>query len=207
MNSLGDRLKQSLEKADLTQVELAEKLGVSQQAVQFICSGRTKHSKHIGKIAEILNVTPEWLMFGSNNEVKEDTLNYASIYKVPLYTIRELDTDQSPTRSVLCPFDHNKNTFALLIEGEPNSANAMHPSFGRAYPVGSIVFADPEQSNRCKNGDVVIAELTNRPNKVTTFRQLYMEGGTELLIPLNPQFPPVAEPFKVTAKIIGAILP
>lgn len=210
MNTLGERLKKALQDADLTQVELAEKLGISQQAVQFICSGRTKHSKHIEKIAKILNVSPEWLTFGNNTSIsiaEPRTAYNQSEITVPLFTIKQLDTNDKPSQMVRCPYDFSPGTFALLIEGDPTAANAMHPSYGRAYPVGSIVFADPAQANVCKNGDIVIAELTDRPNKVTAFRQLYQEGGSELLLPLNPQFPPVLEPFKITAKVIGAILP
>ena len=127
---------------------------------------------------------------------------------VPIFTIRDLDASKTNSaNSTICPFPCGPNSFALIIEGDPAASNPMHPQYGRAYPVGSIVFADPAQAEHCENGDVIIAELTERPNKVTAFRQLYREAGTEALRPLNPQFPMTTEPFRIVAKVIGAILP
>lgn len=206
MSDFGTRLKAAISDAKTTQKELAEKIGITQQSVQYLCSGKARSSKNITQIAKILNVTPEWLETGTLS-INEPITIYKDEYRLPLFSIKELDRDLPASKKVKCPFDCSLETFALLIEGDPTAANAMHPSYGRAYPVGSIVFADPTQANECKNGDIVIAELTDRPNKVTTFRQLYQEGGSELLLPLNPQFPPVLEPFKITAKVIGAILP
>lgn len=208
MDSLGSRLKKALEDSGVTQAELAEHIGISQQAVQFICSGKTKHTKHLGKIAERLGVTQEWLAFGSANQVYEAQSEYnAQTQSVPLLTMRDLDNDSVSTLAITCPFEHSPKAFALKIEGDPASANPMHPQYGRAYPVGSIVFADPALADTCENNDIVIAELTERPNKVTAFRQLYKEAGTEALRPLNPQFPMTTEPFRIVAKVIGAILP
>lgn len=208
MDSLGSRLKKALEDSGVTQAELAEHIGISQQAVQFICSGKTKHTKHLERIAQRLGVTQEWLAFGSTNQVNEPKSEYnAQNQSVPVFTISELDKNSESTFFLPCPFEHSGTAFALKIEGDPASANPMHPQYGRAYPVGSIVFADPALADQCINGDIVIAELTDRPKKVTAFRQLYKEAGTEALRPLNPQFPMTTEPFKVVAKVIGAILP
>ena len=208
MDSLGSRLKKALEDSGVTQAELAEHIGISQQAVQFICSGKTKHTKHLGKIAQRLGVTQEWLAFGSANQVNEPQKGYdTKKHGVPVFTINQLDNNRESTLALPCPFEHSSQTFALKIEGDPAIANPMHPQYGRAYPVGSIVFADPTLADQCENNDIVIAELTERPNKVTAFRQLYREAGTEALRPLNPQFPMTTEPFRIVAKVIGAILP
>lgn len=205
MSDFGTRLKQAIKNAKSTQKELAENIGMTQQSVQYLCSGKARSSKHINKIAKYLQVSPDWLENGAP-EIREPAPAYGSS-QVPVFTIQELDTDSASTLSVPCPFEHSFNTFALKIEGDPAASNPMHPQYGRAYPVGSIVFADPALADTCENNDIVIAELTDRPNKVTAFRQLYREAGTEALRPLNPQFPMTTEPFRIVAKVIGAILP
>ena len=205
MSDFGSRLRQALKNAEKTQTELGDAIGLKQQSVQYLCSGKAKSSKDINKIARFLNVSAEWLETGK--EAIQEAPGIYNVATVPLYTIRELDKDEPSKLSIPCPFDHSPSTFALKIEGDPAAANPMHPQYGRAYPVGSIVFADPALADQCEHGDIVIAELTERPNKVTAFRQLFSEMGKEALMPLNPQFPATTEPFKVTAKVIGAILP
>lgn len=205
MSDFGTRLKQAIKNAGRTQKELAENIGITQQSVQYLCSGKARSSKDINRIARFLNVSAEWLESG-RNEVREQSPPYAQS-PVPVFTIADLDNSRESTLSLPCPFEHSSQAFALKIEGDPASANPMHPQYGRAYPVGSIVFADPVLADQCENNDIVIAELTDRPNKVTAFRQLYSEAGTEALRPLNPQFPMTTEPFRIVAKVIGAILP
>ena len=208
MHSLGTRLKKALDDSGVTQAQLAEHIGISQQAVQFICSGKTKHTKHLDRIAAYLGVTPEWLAFGTTNQIAEGSAAYNSTQeKIPVFTLRQIERGQPAGNEIICPFPHGPGTFAFSIEGDPTVANPMQPSYGRAYPVGSIVFADPSQAETCESGDIVIAELKNRSDKVIAFRQLYREAGGEALLPLNPQFPQTLEPFTVTAKVIGAILP
>lgn len=52
--------------AGLSQKDLAKKAGVSQQAINKLENGGTKNSKSTSKIAQILEVSPEWLTFNSN---------------------------------------------------------------------------------------------------------------------------------------------
>lgn len=63
--TLSQRLRLSMEKAKINQVSLAEKVGVSQAAIQKLTSGKAKSSKKIVEIANALGVRPEWLSEGS----------------------------------------------------------------------------------------------------------------------------------------------
>lgn len=62
--TLSQRLKLSMEKAKINQVALAERVGVSQAAIQKLTSGKAKSSKRIVEIASALGVRPEWLSDG-----------------------------------------------------------------------------------------------------------------------------------------------
>src|SRR5690606_19115897 len=201
--TLGDRLKLAMRNAGVTQSELAEQLGITQQAVQMACSGKSKRSKHLERMAEIMGVSASWLAFGTYSPGPQA----GPIGKaVPLYSIDQLSKGEETEARTPCPFHCGPNTYAFTVEGMAGMASAMHPMYGRAYPVGSIVFVDPDQADKVQHNDVVAAMLTD--DNAFTFRVLLREAGRDTLMPLNPQFPNIdpSRPFKIVGKVIGAIL-
>jgi SOS-response transcriptional repressor LexA len=171
------------------------------------------HSKNIGDalarhIEECFNKERGWLDQSWTNKVTESN---RSAYRakpensVTLYSIKQLDKNEQSTKTVICPFPHGPHTYAFTVDGIQGSPTPMHSQHGRAYPIGSVVFVDPDQADQVTNGDPVAAMLTDE--NTFCFRMLYREGGTEILMPLNPQFPAVNRPYKIIGKVIGAILP
>lgn len=67
-------MKIAMNSANVTQAALAEKVGVSQAAIQKISSGKAKSSTKIVEIAAALGVRPEWLGEQSG-PMKDATLN------------------------------------------------------------------------------------------------------------------------------------
>ena len=61
-----DRFRKARLEAGLSQVEIAEKLGVTRQAVNHLETGRSKSvsMEHLFMLAGILQVNPEWLATG-----------------------------------------------------------------------------------------------------------------------------------------------
>lgn len=213
------KLSELMRENGINETELAQRSGVAQSTVNRILSGKIPDPKYgtLDTLAKNVGTTLEELLLdlqkqnysasrSAHNSVHETTTEY-SLLGMPVYSLKGIDNKKTIDIDIQCPFPHSRNTYAVYIDGDPATANPMQPSHGRAYPVGSIIFADPEQSDECENGDIVLAELTERPSKVTAFRQLYREAGGEALRPLNPQFPMTTEPFRIVAKIIGAILP
>lgn len=62
-----DRIKQARLAKKMTQAELAEKVGVTPQSVQQWESVTEPKKNRVVKIAEILGVEANWLLFGSDN--------------------------------------------------------------------------------------------------------------------------------------------
>ncbi|QIH65054.1 phage repressor protein [Enterobacteriaceae bacterium A-F18] len=61
--------------ASLSQAQLAERVGISQPAVQKMASGKTTGSRKMVEIARALNVRPEWLSAGIGAmKVSDDAL-------------------------------------------------------------------------------------------------------------------------------------
>lgn len=64
MSGVGTRIKKAREALGMTQVMLARAVGVSQQAVMELESGRAKGTKHGAKFARALGQDPLWLETG-----------------------------------------------------------------------------------------------------------------------------------------------
>lgn len=65
MKSLADRIKAARKHANLTQLELAKKVGVSQPVISQLEKGENLQSVHLVKIASACNVRAEWLATGT----------------------------------------------------------------------------------------------------------------------------------------------
>lgn len=91
--------------------------------------------------------------------------------------------------------NNGEKTFALRVEGD-----SMTAPYGKSYPAGCIVFVDPERRAPI-SGERIIAKLEGS-NQVT-FKVFVEDAGHRWLKPLNPQHPPVMEPFRVVGTVIG----
>lgn len=67
MSTLKDRMKQARKFAQLTQKQLAERVGVSQPVISQLESGENLQSVHLLKIAEVCGVDPLWLSSGEGD--------------------------------------------------------------------------------------------------------------------------------------------
>lgn len=76
---LKDRFKSAREQIGLTQESLAKQANVSQTTIYKIESGETVRPRKLDELAKLLNVTPEWLQFGSENESQAAAINYVNI--------------------------------------------------------------------------------------------------------------------------------
>lgn len=65
MKTFADRLNSAMSEAGLSQGQLAEKVGLTQPAIQKMASGKTNGSRKLVELASALRVRPEWLSDGS----------------------------------------------------------------------------------------------------------------------------------------------
>ena len=61
---LGKRLRLRRKYLDLTQTELADRVGTSQAVIQKIENGKSLRPRILGELATALDVKPAWLMYG-----------------------------------------------------------------------------------------------------------------------------------------------
>jgi len=94
--TLKDRVRYAMDRAGLSQSELAEKSGVTRSTVSNWLLGRSASVKTgvVGSLAKALNVSPEWLMYGQGEidkpmpaEVPAEAVGFVKL-------INRLDDDQ-----------------------------------------------------------------------------------------------------------------
>ncbi len=68
MKTISERLKQKRLELEMTQDELANAAGVSQQSIQLIEAGITKRPRFLFEIAKALHCDPSWLQYGNDDE-------------------------------------------------------------------------------------------------------------------------------------------
>ena len=101
MSGVGTRIKKARDVLGMTQVVLAKAVGVSQQAVMELESGRAKGTKHCAKFARALGQDPLWLETGdgrmreaakarrqSKTEAQPHPADVANFERVPIISLR-----------------------------------------------------------------------------------------------------------------------
>ncbi|WP_237388291.1 XRE family transcriptional regulator [Xenorhabdus sp. Sc-CR9] len=104
MKTFAERLNKALRASDMSQAQLASRVGVSQPAIWRLASGQTSTSRRLVEIANALNVSPEWLMHGeeilnterpSSIEVKNTDDNSYHIESLDIQTNSDIDVTAS----------------------------------------------------------------------------------------------------------------
>jgi transcriptional regulator with XRE-family HTH domain len=76
MPKLSARLKYIRKLHDLSQAELANIAGTTQQAIQQAEKGRARQPRYLHKLAQALDIPVEWMVFGQR---EEGTANASSV--------------------------------------------------------------------------------------------------------------------------------
>ncbi len=204
---LGKRVEKKRVQLGMTQAQLGLMAGLAQNSIHNIESGETKRPRKIDALAEALNCTPEYLLFGigetqdgeksiNSNVSLGPTLKAA----VPLISwvqagawseiseIKEYDADR-----YLCPVKCSDQTFALKVHGV-----SMEPKFYE----GDLIFVDPEAE--CIHGSYVVARLDD--NNEATFKQLIIESGQKFLKAANPNWPEQLIPINGNCTLVGKVV-
>ena len=82
MKTLADRLKSAREKAGLSQAQLGEKIGLSQQSVAKIENGETQQPRKIKEIAFALGVTQRWLQLGADGSRRSEEIESNAVRSI-----------------------------------------------------------------------------------------------------------------------------
>lgn len=190
MTTIAKRVQSKRSELGLTQAELAERVGTSQQAIEQLENGKTKRPRYLPELARALGCEIDWLITGTKSGTNVAPAELGS-KRIPIlsYVQAGLWTESQEYRSydggmsyLLVDDDVSNNAFALIIEGD-----SMAPKFN----AGDKIIVDPEVYP--VPGDFVVA-LDGVKNQ-TVFKKFRPTGvdshGNDVyeLVPLNDDFP------------------
>jgi transcriptional regulator with XRE-family HTH domain len=93
MGSLGERIKQLRKQLNMSQSELAEKVGISYAQVgRYETKGAQPPAETLKKIADALGVSPDYLIYGASDEKAKNKLSDAELIN-QFKAIEEMDDD------------------------------------------------------------------------------------------------------------------
>lgn len=211
---LADRLITAMERAGLSQADLARACDVKPPSVNGWLSGKAKflRGENLLKASAALGVNEKWLatgegpMLGAHDALSNVEPGPRLRGKVPLVSwvqagnwceaVTTLHVTESE-RWMDCPVSHSSQTFALRVRGDSMTAPSGN---NRSYPEGCYIFVDPERRDPV-NGDRVVACLLDAHE--VTFKVYKNEDGRQWLQPLNPSHEPIRAPFRVLGTVLG----
>lgn len=189
MKNLAQRLKFARERLQLTQTQLATAAGLQQTDVSKIERGAIRKTTAIPTLARALQCDPHWLQTGEGEPDWGNHKNTATgpeiKGKIPLISWvqaghwTEIVDEFEPGDAeawLETTARTSRGAFALRIVGD-----SMAPK----VPDGAVVIFDPERDYR--HGSLVLAKRTG--DQQATFKQLWYDGSTPYLKPLNDRFP------------------
>ncbi|WP_288985963.1 XRE family transcriptional regulator [uncultured Pseudoalteromonas sp.] len=200
---LGKRVEKRRVQLGMTQAQLGLITGLAQNSIHNIESGETKRPRKIDALAQALNCTPEYLLFGITDS--KDTNSNVSLGPTLKSTVPLISWVQAGAWSeiseikaydaerFMCPVNCSDLTFALKVQGV-----SMEPKF---YD-GDLIFVDPEAE--CIHGSYVVARLDD--DNQATFKQLIIEGGQKFLKAANPNWPEQLIPINGNCTLVGKVV-
>jgi SOS-response transcriptional repressor LexA len=209
MPTLGARIKARRTEIDVSVKSIAAAVGVSPQAVYAWERGdiESMKDKHLVGVATILRVSEKWLLNGGRQkDVPSDNTAPGPDVKssAPLISwvkagkfSEAIDSYRVGDAEDWLPMPKRAGPHSYCLRVEGDSMTAPH---GKSYPAGCLIFVDPDKRTP-DNGQRVIAKL--KGSEDVTFKVFVRDGSKVFLKPLNPQYPPMHEAFRVIGTVVG----
>ena len=192
----------------LSQAELSARLkhAISQVGISNLESRDSASSRYSGELAIVLQVNRNWLEKGRGPKSIDANVESGPALegRVPLISwVQAGDWKQAADpyapgdaeEWLDSPVRASSGVYALRVRGE----SMVNPAGPKSYPDGCIIFVDPNRRSP-HNGERIIAKIDG--NDEVTFKVYTEDAGRVFLKPLNPQFPPIFEKFKVLGTVI-----
>ena len=177
---IGARIREARARKGYSQTKLAQLLGIPPQNVSDWERGVvTPSSKNLRKLAEVLEVSLDWLVTGkgSPEPVKGEPVAFVPVYAtVPAGT----PADQGDLGVIgyipVPPEYQGRDLYGLQVNGD-SMAPTIEPG-DRVLVARDVI---PE------NGDVVVVRVNGEP----TLKRIRVEGETVYLYSDNPRYRPI----------------
>jgi len=188
--TLSERLRIARKRAGITQVKLAEKLGITYPTVNRYERGhRIPDAALLARIAEIVDCDPGWLLSGQGdiNDPKAETVGRVPLlYKIPEEFPEKVSEEISGY--IRLP-DTPRDGYAIVVDDD-----AMSPGIKTG---DYAIFVQSE----ARNGDIVVVRDEWGDVIIRRFRK---KKGEEFLVADNPDYRPIkmSDKFTILGKVV-----
>ena len=200
------RLEMTLDEIDMSQLELARHINVLQPSISRIISGKTKQSRHLPKIAKVLNKSVSWLA-GFDEDTKssaeingnELVIDDRKFFLIHAYeTNCDIELNDKDNFIIISSHCIPENTNVDDVFYLTHSDRAMSPEI----KANSVIVFDTADL-KIVNGDIYMIQIMN--NIIPRF--LFMQPNGQVLIrSKDPDFPDFSvDPSNDDMKILGRV--
>jgi transcriptional regulator with XRE-family HTH domain len=213
MISWRDRLKEVMKQRGFTQDALAAAIGVTQGSIgHYLRSDRQPTIEMIDDIANALNVSPIWILYGVTNTV-EDKEVPVNIKFIPILQWEEITASSENLQETIDQVLKNKvkNQEILKMEIKDKELLGHRVAAVKAVNIDAMLPAYPHPrmilegdyliidfDKKAKSGDSVLA--FSQGSRIV--RQYIEDGSKHLLKALNPQYPIIEIEYKDILAVI-----
>lgn len=213
-----DRIKAARKHAQLTQIDLANRVGIDQATVSGLERGRYQRSSYTASIAKVCGVSAIWLEAGTGTMLQGvgdqslDDLESSNIEPAlaPSRSFEYPEISWVQAGSPVEAIEHSNlascqtytsdvwagdDGFWLRVVG-----SSMTSQSGISFPEGMLILVAPDIEPR--PGQFVVARMVE--SNEATFKQLVRDAGDFYLRPLNPTYP--AKLMDSTWEIVGTVV-
>lgn len=229
MTEFGKRVRQARKHAKLSQVALAEAVGMAQGSLSEL-ENEGESSTFTVQIAKRCGVNAVWLATGEGEMLSQAATKTNVIPKLEdgasgTYHLQNVTT-AAPRQTIpliswvaagafaevedmfepgqadewVEAFDSTPSSNAFALRVEGDSMTSPYPG-DRSFPAGTILIVDPNRA--ASAGDFVIAKDVK--SGAATFKKLVHDAGRWYLRPLNPAYPAI-EIDDPSVRVIGRVV-
>jgi SOS-response transcriptional repressor LexA len=193
--TIAQRIRQARIRKDFDQSRLAARLDVATRTVQRWEKGeQVPDSNYLMRLARIMGVSPQWLLTGDGSMVSPDASE--KILPLPTQRYKKVDLISLPLLSsvpggapslmfhpeyvekyITVDSVNDSGAFALEVKG-----NSMAPRIEDS----DIIVVSPKLEAR--SGDICVVRVSDED----TVKRVKIDDQTVYLIPLNPEYDPMA---------------
>ena len=189
MNTVGERVSQLLQANNLSQHDLASKIGTTKQTINQICNNKIARSKSLYSIAKFFAVDYYWLTTGSTAKedgqfqtIADSILYLDEFHKIPALSTRLLNKNLISNNKLILAkvsdeFEVVKDPEYTKLFALNSSNNALSFRFGSS---STLIF---HTSLEPRDGDFVIAYLPEKD--LFVYRDLKIINDNMVLLPLD----------------------
>jgi transcriptional regulator with XRE-family HTH domain len=181
-NNLSLRLKFALKVLNISQSELAKRIHVKPQVIQYLCASQSQKSRFTFEIAEALDIDFSWLATGkgtipASNEVKrnENCIPLLSFEQIKTWKINGNEIEASKINHwVSMDGEISSNCFAVEINDR-----AMAPRFD----LNTIIIVEYIEKKYLEPNSFVLVYLPQE--NFIIFRHLHVINNQRFLVAIN----------------------